>query len=227
MHHIFKLTKAGLVARGSQRAVYLHPLDGTKLVKIRHPSLSQSGLRKPRNNLSAIMDYYFPSRQIKRIHREYVEYIRLILNNLELRKQIPISHMMGFVFTNLGMGCLTEQVMSRDGSIGETLHSKINSGTLTVRDINLLNDTIKRIYTCGLRILDLNSKNFVFGYRDNGISFGPEECVLVDGFGEHLLIPFLNKSRATNKMMLNIRFKRLAIESGLKWDQKSKTMARR
>ncbi len=208
------LDPADMVASGVQRAVYLHPHDRTKLIKV----LRGDADRPKRTNFNGVMDRLLPSTRLRQIRKEYQEYLRLMLNHKEASFHSPISHMFGFATTNLGLGCLTERVMEPDGTLGETVGQKAKSGTLTQDDLDLLNDAIKRIYANRIRASDMNAKNFVIGHRDNGAGLGPRECVLVDGFGDIHAIPVRSLGRWPNKIGLDDSCARLARNLKLKWD---------
>jgi len=90
----------------------------------------------------------------------------------------------------------------------------------------MLNDTVHRIYANDIRASDMNPNNFVFGQRDNGTGPGPEECVLVDGFGDIHAIPVRSMARWSNRMGLDDSCKRLARNTGLRWDPKARQFAR-
>ena len=72
----------------------------------------------------------------------------------------------------------------------------------------------------------MNPNNFVFGQRDNGTGPGPEECGLVDGFGDIHAIPVRSMARWSNRMGLDDSCKRLAHNAGLRWDPKARQFAR-
>lgn len=221
MNHVLQLSSENHVANGGQRAVYRHPYDRTKLIKVLKPADQLRRRKSFRGQVSGL----FPSARVRLIRKEYSEYLRLMLKNLERDEQLPISHMFGFVLTNLGVGCLTEHIMNPDGSIGETLASKIKAGTLTDRHMDLLNATISRLYHHGARVGDMTSKNFVFGHRDNGNGSGPEECVLVDGLGDIYAIQVRSMGELPNRIGLDDSCKRLARKNGLKWDKEHRKFA--
>lgn len=216
------LDPADLVANGVQRAVYLHPFDATKLIKVLRPAASQPR----RNNFNGLMDRLLPATRLRQIRKEYAEYLRVMLANPAAGFHPPIAHMYGFIPTTEGLGCLTERIMQNDGSIGETLSAKIRQGSLTAAHVDLLNDTIGRIYAHYIRASDMNPNNFVFGQRDNGTGPGPEECVLVDGFGDIHAIPVRSMARWSNRIGLDDSCARLARNTGLVWDKRLRRFAR-
>lgn len=211
-----------VIASGVQRDVFLHPMDPTKLVKVLKP---QDRLQR-RNNFNGVFDRLLPSTRIRQIRKEYSEYLRIMLQHPEPQFHLPVSHMFGFVTTNLGLGCLTERVMGRDGALGQTLSDKVKSGSLTDEDLGLLNAMIEKIFAYGIRASDLNPKNIVFGRRDLGNGPGDRECVLVDGFGDIHAIPIRSWGRVFNRMGLQDGCKRLAKNTGLDWDADTGTFSK-
>ncbi len=222
MSQALTLHSDGLVASGRQRFVYLHPHDPTKLVKV----LRSADQMQRRRGFSGTMDHFFPSTRVRQIRKEYSEYLRVMLSDMDMKQQPPIAHMYGFAVTNLGVGCVTERITKSDGSIGDTLAQVIQSGKLTDTHLELLNDTIGRIYSNGVRASDMNSKNFVFGHRNNGDGRGPEECVLVDGFGDIHAVPVRSMGRFPNRIGLDDSCKRLARKNGLEWNNEIRQFTR-
>lgn len=215
------LSGTDLVATGVQRAVYLHPLDRTKLIKVLRPA----ALLPTRRNFNGVMDRLLPSTRLRQIQKEYREYLRVMLRNPGPDFHMPIAHMFGFTPTTEGLGCVTERVMQPGGQIGDTLAAKIRAGDLSQKHVDLLNDTIRRIYAHDIRASDMNPENFVFGHRDNGTGPGEEECVLVDGFGDIHAIPVRSMARWSNRLGLNDSCKRLARNTGLHWQPKTQSFS--
>ena len=215
------LDGADMVAAGLQREVFVHPLDRTKLIKVLKVPQNQGG----RSAFTVITEKWFPSVRIRAIRKEYAEYLRLMLANQQPDFRPPISHMYGFVSTNRGLGCVTEKVSGRDGAMGETLKEIINQNRLSEHHVRLLNRTLDQLYHCNVRASDLTATNLAFGQRDNGTGPGPEECVLVDGFGDIHAIPVRSMARWSNRMGLDDSCKRLARNTGLHWDPKARQFA--
>ncbi len=210
------------IAAGLQRRVFLHPHDSAKLIKVLIPGHEQ----RYRTNFNGTMERYFPSTRVRQIKKEYREYLRVMLANPEPDFRPPISHMFGFVSTNLGLGCLTERVMEPDGSLGRTIRDRIQAKDLLDEDLALLNDTISRIYRLHIRASDMNSKNFVIGHRHDGEVLGPRECVLVDGFGDVHAIQVRSMAKWSNRMGLDDSCARLARKSKLTWNPKTRQISR-
>lgn len=221
MQHKIQLSPEILVAFGRQREVYLHPYDHTKLIKV----LKTVDQMPRKHGFRGKMDYHFPSTRVRNVRKEYVEYQRFMLSSAGADAPPPMSHMYGFAMTNRGVGYITERIVQPDGSLGETLASKVKSGTLTDAHMDLLNDTIARMHRHDVRASDTNSKNFVFGHRHFGNDLGPEECVLVDGFGDIHAIPVRSMGRWFNRLGLNDSLSRMARKNSLHWDKDRRMFA--
>ncbi|WP_090209821.1 YrbL family protein [Yoonia litorea] len=218
-----ELNKDDQIASGVQRAIFRHPFDKTKLVKV----LKSADEMPQRSNFNGRMDQLLPSTRLRQVRKEYQEYLRLMLKTEGREARIPISHMMGFVSTNLGLGCLTESVTEADGTLGKTLGELARSGSLKDEDLDLLNDAVSRIYRLNIRASDMNPKNFVLGHRWQGTALGPRECVLVDGFGDIHAIPIRSLSNWTNRLGLDDSCARLARSAKLRWDKTNRAFTRR
>ena len=201
------------IAAGSQRTIYVHPADPTKIIKVLKPIPDTAGRAK----LATFTEKHFPAIRTRWARKEYAEYARMMLR-LSPADTPPITHMFGFVQTDLGLGCISEAV--QDNGPGPTLHALKTS--LTPDDLALLNDTIARLYKFDIRAGDMTARNFVFGHRDYAGQQGPRECVLVDGFGDIHAIPIRSLSRWTNGLGLDDSCKRLAAKTGLRWMPKQR-----
>ena len=196
------------VGEGSQRTIYVHPTDPTKLVKVLKPIPDTKGRAK----LATFTEKHFPKIRTRWARKEYSEYLRMMLR-IGPTDVPPITHMFGFTYTDAGLGCISENVT--DDGLGQTLYTL--KTTLTDTDLALLNDTIARLYSYDIRAGDMTARNFVFGHRDYAGQKGPRECVLVDGFGDIHAIPVRSWSRWTNHLGLDDSCKRLAAKTGLRW----------
>jgi hypothetical protein len=210
------------VAAGVQRAVFLHPHDKTKVIKV----LKRWEDMPARTNFNGQMDRLFPSTRLRQVRKEYQEYLRIMLQHPEPDFHLPLTHMFGFSTTNLGLGCITDRVMEPDGTLGQTLGHKAGNGTLGDDDIALLNDAVARIFRYHIRASDMNPNNFVIGHRDSGAGIGPRECVLVDGFGDIHALPVRTMSKWSNSIGLDDSCKRLAGHTKLQWSAAARQFTR-
>lgn len=214
MTQMLNLQETDLVASGVQRAVYLHPEDHDKLVKVLLPLPVTAG----RSGFGNFMEKHFPLTRVRHIRKEYTEYLRLMLSNQDPTFRPPITHMYGFANTQLGLGCVTERVTTKGGALAKTLDSLVKNQGMTPRNLDLLNDTIHRLYQLNVRASDLTPKNLVFGCRNGG----PKECVLVDGFGDIHAIPVRSMANWSNRLGLDDSCKRMAKRTGLLWNNKTR-----
>jgi len=213
---VLKLSHLPALAEGSQRVVYVHPHDPSKLVKVLKSLPDTAG----RSKLATFTERHFPLIRTRWARKEYSEYLRMMLR-IGPSDVPPITHMLGFTFTDLGLGCLTENVY--DSGLGQTLYAMRD--TLSVEDLALFNDTIARIYRYDIRASDMTARNFVFGHRDYAGTKGPRECVLADGFGDVHAVPVRSWGRWPNGLGLDDSCKRLAAKTGLQWDGKRRQFA--
>ncbi len=205
------------VAQGLQRAVYLHPTDDTKLIKVLLP-------QPETHNRSAFGNWAertFPSLRSRHVRKEYLEYLRVMLANQAPEFQPPISHMYGFVATDQGLGCLTEKVVGEADHLAVTLQQLLNENQLTNAHLDMLNTTITRLYDLNIRASDLKPRNFVFGKRHEAGTLGAVKCVMIDGFGDIHAIPVRSMSRWTNHIGLDDSCNRMA-RGSLVWNAKAR-----
>ncbi len=215
---VLKLKHLQPVAAGGQRTVFLHPFDETKLIKV----LKHAQDMPKRRTFRSVTDRLLPAARIRQLRKEYQEYLRLMLNHRDSDFDCPITHMHGFVTTDIGLGCITERVMEPDGALGQTVRTKAKAGTFVADDLLLFNDTIERIYRYHIRASDISASNFVIGHRHNGRDLGPRECVLVDGFGDIHALPVRSIAQWSNRIGLDDSCTRLARKAKLKWDKASR-----
>jgi len=222
--HLIQLDPRNVIAEGAERHVYQHPHDPTRLIKL-------IKFRDPSTYKRTFGDWTrktFPSVRDRLIYKEYAEYARVSLHHQTRTDPLPISHMYGFVQTNLGLGCVTEHITSQSGKTGETLKDKCAGGRFTSDDLDLLNTTIAQLYALGVRSGDSNPANFVFGHRHIGPpdTVSAYSCVLVDGFGDFHAIPIRSLSHWTNTLGLDDCFVRMAPKAGLIWNKARRAFAR-
>lgn len=216
MTDTIQLDTANLITQGSERAVYPHPNDPTRLIKVvkyRDPATYKA-------NFGDWTKRHFPSVRSRLIYKEYIEYARIMLRYQDPDFVPPISHMYGFVKTSLGLGCVTERVTDSEGANGQTLRQKSNDGTLTEADLSHVNHLITQLYDLGIRAGDSNPSNLVFGNRHIGPTGVQSDytCVLVDGFGDFHAITIRSLSKWTNSLGLDDSFKRMEPKVKLTWD---------
>lgn len=204
---MIRLSDQTAVAKGSERAVYFHPDDPTAVIKVLIPKDEQklqSGFRKFSQTL-------FPKLRHRAVFQEYGEYARVMLLHADWQGLLPITHMRGFVQTDMGLGCVSDRVV-HDGQLAPTLAHVAKAGPLDTVALAALNQMTRTIYALGLRASDLSANNIVLGSR--GDQF---EAVLVDGFGDIHALPIRTWSRKLNKIAIDRSFEKIANRTGLTW----------
>ncbi|REC57736.1 hypothetical protein DRV84_06070 [Rhodosalinus sediminis] len=197
------------VAQGAERRVYLDPDRDDRVLKLIIP-LAERKLN-PRS-MRGVTTRYFPSVLYRSTLAEQKEQARALCSWRDAWGRPPFALHFGFVPTSLGWGAVAQRVAAPDGGVGPTLLQLTRAGALDARVVELLNDTAARIARADLRASDLNAKNLVLGSRG-----GPEEVVLVDGFGDVHALPVRNWSRRANRTGLRHAFARIAGKLGLVW----------
>ncbi len=213
MHHVIKLSDSDYIASGSERDVYQHPSDPTKLLKV----LRDISNQRIRFTFRDISTWLFPDARLRLIRKEYDEYLRIRLRFPEPQMRLPITHLYGMAPTNRGLACVAERVSGKDGGVGETMKTLLQQGRFEEEELRLFNTFVTQCFTLGIRAGDLKPHNLVFGYREAGY-----ECVLVDGFGDIHALPVRSMGRWANALGLNDSFKIVAKRTGLRWDRKTR-----
>ncbi len=209
------------VAEGGERLVFIHPSDPSKLIKvIKHKNDRAPSKSLIKNGIKRL----FPRARIRSIIKQYDEYNRLWLRpNYDPDFHLPISHLYGFVKTNYGLGGISERITGPDGENGRTLRYLAETGALSDKHLEQLNELIQRILSYGVCVSDVNPSNFVYGYRHiEGTSrqVGPE-WVLVDGFGDRYAIPLRTWSKTARYKGAIKSLERKRNPTGLIWDSRA------
>ncbi|KQI71899.1 hypothetical protein AN191_10655 [Loktanella sp. 5RATIMAR09] len=217
MNQVIELDDSHYITSGVERAVYQHPTDPQKLLKVLR---AQDG-QNTRFTFRDITTRLMPDVRLRLIRKEYDEYMRVQLRYPSPDIRLPITHLYGLAQTSRGLACVAERVSGRDGGVGTTMKKMIQDGTFSQTELGLFNTLVRQFYDLGIRAGDLKPHNLVFGYRDAGY-----ECVLVDGFGDIHALPVRSLGRWANAIGLNDSFQIVAKRTGLIWDRKDRTFRR-
>lgn len=221
------LDPSAMIAEGGERMVFVHPDDPCRLIKVVKP---RDGSEFPLWTFGHVTQRYIPSARWRSTVKQYDEYNRLMLGQLfDVNLDVPISHLYGFVKTNLGLGCITERVTDDAGNNAPTLLQLVKEKTFTPEHLDSLNTFITQLYDISVVVCDVSPPNFVYGYRHigpAGTRTGPE-WVLIDGFGDRFAITVRSISRRVRSMGLDDCFKRKYIKKykrtgkvrGLNWNK--------
>lgn len=224
---IISLDPTRMVAEGGERMVFAHPDDPHRLIKVVKP---RNGDEFREWNFGHLTQRFIPAARWRSTVKQYDEYNRLMLGRLfDVNFSLPISHLYGFVKTNLGLGCVTERVTDAQGNNAPTLRQMLHDGTFTHEDLDRLNAFVTTLYDVSVCVGDAGPSNFVYGHRHIGPAGSETEpCwVLVDGFGDRFAITIRSISRRVRTLGLDDSFKRKFNRPrrrplGLDWDAKGR-----
>ena len=159
---MIQLNKHDEIARGTNRACFIHPLDSSKCIKI---TISNDFSESQKE-----IEYYKFLEQ-KNISWDY------------------ISKYHGRIDTNLGKGDIFDLIKDFDGNVSKTLSSYLQSDEKTKLISNpfpllqVLKDyTLKE----GIVVKYLNTKNMLY----QKISDNEERLILIDGVSNNDFLPF-------------------------------------
>lgn len=206
-----------MIAEGGERMVFAHPDDPHRLIKVVKP---REAAEFDRWTFGHLTQRYIPSARWRSTAKQYDEYRRLMLGQLfDMNFSLPISHLYGFVKTNLGMGCITERVTDEAGNNAPTLQQMVRQGCLGAEGLAGLNRFVARLYDVSVCVGDVGPANFVYGRRHIGAdgAVSAPEWVLIDGFGDRFAITIRSISRRVRTLGLDDCFKRSKKVRGLEW----------
>src|SRR5262245_54956982 len=117
--HVIKLADRVPVASGSTRDVYLHPDDGSLLIKV-----VPAGVIEKRSCPGR------PWYKTPRRYRHFMTYLREVREQIALRAQSKthppsMQKIFGFAETDLGFGLVVEAAKDRQGKLAPTLERLI------------------------------------------------------------------------------------------------------
>lgn len=219
---IFELDPGAMIAEGGERMVFVHPDDPSRLIKVGKP---RDASEFPRLTFGHLTQRFIPKARWRSTVKQYDEYNRLMLGRLfDVNYTVPVSHLYGFVKTNLGLGCISERVTDANGENAPTLKQMLKEGRFGQDDLIRLNAFVRSLYDVSVCVCDVWADNFVYGYRRCGPAgrISQPEWVLVDGFGDRFAVTIRSVSRRVRRLGLDDCFKRKYPKNrsvyGLRWN---------
>jgi len=187
---MLELRGARTLAMGRTRWVYPHPDHEDRLIKIIRPQIGEEKETR-----------WFDGRKFRRRFGRYVSFSREInelLSAWARNRRCPpaLQKIHGLVETDLGLGLVVEKLVDGNGHLAPTLDNLIAERGLDGelrRDIAALEAELDSSH---IVLGELHPGNIV---RANDPMTGVFRLVLVDSFGEKLLIPVLSMSRSLNR----------------------------
>ena len=184
---ILALHEANYVNAGSNRVVYVHPEDRTKILKINREDRPPGWRRSKR-----WYGRFLSPRHYDENAREFRQYSRLAKN---VGQPIRcISKVFGYAKTTRGRALVAEHVRNADGATSKSLKSYLEGNDL-IEIVPLLDTLFETLANNHLVLRDPHSKNILVREGDNG----PLELVIIDGFGDPHFIPYTSLSKGFNR----------------------------
>lgn len=188
---MYFIKNLNLLGEGTQKLVFQHPESADKVIKIMRPENSTAdGARVGQHYLRAHRSQGI----YRQFRRELLQYLQLCKTNFhEKNYTFPIETVYGFVGTDLGLGLVTEKIISPSGT-PKTLSYLSSHDEFTAKHANALDQFFNEC--CQLHIVfgEVNIAGLM--YTEN--RRGRPEFVLIDGIGEKLIIPFRSMSKTIN-----------------------------
>lgn len=221
-HDTIQLDPADVIAEGGERQVFVHPDNPHQLIKVLKHRPTEEFFRWTFGHLS---QRYWPTTRYRPTAKQYDEYRRLMMQHaFDLDFDLPISHLYGFVKTNLGVGCITERITDSAGNTAQNLRERMLARSFTEADLDGLNHFVTRLYEVSVCVGDVGPANFVYGHRHigpKGAKSAPT-WVLVDGFGDRFAITIRTYSKYARTRGLDSRFRKGKKVAGLVWQPEAR-----
>ena len=205
---ILAIHEANYINAGSNRVVYVHPEDRTKILKINRED-RPPGWRRSKRWYGRLLS----PRHYDENAREFRQYSRLAKN---VDQPICcISKVFGFAKTTRGRALVAEHVRNADGTTSKSLKSYLEGNDL-IQIVPLLDTLFETLANNHLVLRDPHSRNILVREGDNG----PLDLVIIDGFGDPHLLPYtsffkgLNRGRLMRKKIKLIRKLQALQEAG-------------
>ena len=196
-----KLANNTPLASGSTRDVYLHPDDGSLLIKVIRRGAIEKRYGRGR-----------PWYKTTRRYRHFISYLREVREEIALRAQSEtrsanMQKIIGFADTDLGFGLVVEAEKDRQGKLAPAIPQLIKEGRFDATAYADLKICMNELLASPVILADVHCANLVYAWsEDRGDHF-----VLIDGIGCKTLIPFNRLSRLVNHYSKRRRIERLMI----------------
>jgi hypothetical protein len=193
------LKERALVAQGLNQLVYQHPHDPDLLIKtLQVEKAEQRWLRK----------WGF---RVKRRYGIYSGFLRELHEYFAIRARIPGPHPSflqrpyGIVDTDLGLGFVVGKVKGRNGELAPTLAQVVERNGFTA-ELHRKIETLKKLLDDNWIVTNnVGINNVVYAWSESE----GDHLVIIEGLGEHTLLPASSLSPYLNRIANNRHFARL------------------
>jgi len=174
------------VAQGKQRYVFTHPDHSELIIKVIRPDAVDRAWGR----------WY----KMRRCYGQYLSYMReigeYVATHAREGSSPPfVQRIKGLVDTDMGLGLVLDAVRGEDGGLAPSLREMLRTGTFdrtAERDLDVF---FRDLMASDVIAADLNSGNVVYAQDAEGGS----RFVMIDGLGQHNLIPIKRFSRTINR----------------------------
>lgn len=195
---VISLKAAKPLVSGTYRHIYQHPHDDDLLIKVVREAVVKNHRRK-RNRADSWRRYG----HFKTWLRELRQYLELRERGLH---ELPfIQRFAGMVETDAGLGMVVSKLRGSDGNLAPTLERIVQRDGLTAPLRASIEMLKADLVTHHITICDVSARNIVQA-RD---AVHGDRLVIVDGFGDRLLIPINLYSKTANAWSTTRRFQRM------------------
>lgn len=177
------------LACGHLRAVYQHPEQADRLIKIMRPEIVNQ-------RWGGILRWY---KRLPRA-RHYSGFVRELKEYIAFKARYPqaltsIAPVWGVVETDLGLGLIVQKIVGPQGDLAPTFKSYIEQYGYTADMAAELKNFFQNLLKSNIVIGDIHLRNIVYGCELDG----PSRLIMIDGFGEKNIIPKCSMSRWINR----------------------------
>ncbi len=202
------LKNLNLLGEGTQKRVYEHPKDASKVIKVMKPEhATATGGRVGQHHLRAHRSQGI----YKQFRRELLQYLQLCKNNYgNFNFIFPVETVYGFIATDEGLGLVTEKILDPTGS-ATSLYELETHNVFGDKHAQALDSFFDACADQHVVFGEVNIAGIMYTEQRQGFP----EFVLVDGIGEKLLIPFRAMSKSIN--VRNVRKIERAIKNQISY----------
>ena len=175
---MIELNDSLFIAEGSHRAIYHHPVDAGKCLKI----VKEGSLENRRKNNKKWYKRMRKLSSFDETHKEIKAY-RKFGTDVEKLEHIP--HFYGMVETSMGSAMLLDLVLNGNGSVAHTLSSHLESGRNRDQLTEALNTLGEYLLTFSIAVRDFSAGDI----RVSENHAGKLTLFIVDGLGGSEFIP--------------------------------------
>jgi hypothetical protein len=196
---VISLKECSPLASGKTQAVYQHPMDPNRLIKVRNLDKLQ---KKYDSKLGGLIGYTRRHGLYTTWQREMEHYFSVCLR-LGRRPRF-LQDYQGIVDTDLGLGMVVGRLTDRSGSLAPTLEQVVLRTGLTAQIRADVEELRRQVNELRISTNDVSVKNIVYAWDE----FHKDHLVMIEGLGVNTFIPVARYSNFFNVRSNNRHFAR-------------------